>query len=104
MATFNIDSTENNTPLTYDELCYEEPLLQALESHAKSFKGRKGFCANEVWYNSGCLKSMLSRLVGYRRKDHEILGTCEAYDVVYQHLWHLLPDCNHDGACRVKFS
>ena len=85
---------------TFNDLCQMDPMLRALESHAKSFNGHKNFCANEIWYRRGGLKGMLSRLVGYCRKDHEILGTCEAYDVVYQHLWHLLPDCHHDGDCR----
>jgi hypothetical protein len=28
------------------------------------------------------------------------LRTCDAYDCAYQHLYHSLPDCRHDGNCR----
>ena len=88
--------------ITFEQLCEIEPQLRHLEMEAKSIQAGNNFCANEVWYRSGGLKSRLRTLVGNEGclSKNEILRSSEAYHIVYQHLWAILPDCRHEGGCR----
>ncbi|MCL2347325.1 MAG: hypothetical protein FWC50_03580 [Planctomycetaceae bacterium] len=87
--------------ITFYHLCQLEPRLRHLETVAKSIKAGKKFCASEVWYGPGGIKSQMRQLVGYEGcySKNEILCSDEAYDVAYQHLWSLLPNCRHRGNC-----
>jgi hypothetical protein len=64
----------------------------------------RGFCANWVWYreDAGDISPRMTivQLVGRRRRRHPVLGTGEAHDVAYQHLWELIPPCAHETRCR----
>jgi len=88
--------------ITFEQLCEIEPQLRRLEMEAKSTQAGNDFCANEVWYRSGGLKSQLRLLVGNEGclSQNPTLRSSEAYHVVYQHLWAILPDCEHEGGCR----
>jgi hypothetical protein len=88
--------------ITFDELCELEPRLRDLEMEIGLMKTGNKFCALEVWYKPRGLKSQLCQLVGNIscHKNDAILGSSEAYSVVYQHLWSLVPDCRHKGNCR----
>lgn len=33
---------------------------------------------------------------------HGVLWTSEAYDVAYEHLYGILPDCRHEGSCWTR--
>lgn len=49
-------------------------------------------CANAIWYGPGGLKERMSELAGWYARN-PALRTREAYDVAYDHLYQLLPDC-----------
>ena len=87
--------------ITFDQLCEIEPRLRLLEMEAKSIQAGDDFCANEVWYRPGGIKSRIVVLVGLEGccSKNDTLCSSEAYDVVYQHLWAILPDCRHRGDC-----
>jgi len=88
--------------MTFDKLCEIEPRLRHLEMEAKSIQAGDDFCANEVWYESGGIKSQLRKLVGNEGCDSQnpSLRSSEAYSLVYQYLWAILPNCRHAGGCR----
>ncbi|MCL2118008.1 MAG: hypothetical protein FWH27_06225 [Planctomycetaceae bacterium] len=88
--------------ITFDQLCEIEPRLRNLETETKGIQAGDDFCANEVWYRLGGIKSRLRKLVGNEGCDSQnpTLRSCDAYHVVYQHLWSILPNCRHRGACR----
>ncbi len=83
--------------LTFDDLCKLEPRLRALETAtrvAARIENRKRLyrCGNRVFYRD--IKPQLVWYVGFQRRDeHPILSTSEAYDVVYDHLYKMMPDC-----------
>jgi hypothetical protein len=87
-----------SSTITFKMLCQWEPRLRELELEAKAIEAGNDFCANEVWYRPGGLKSWLRKLVG-NEGCHPTLRTSEAYHVVYQHLWTILLDCQHEGIC-----
>jgi hypothetical protein len=80
------------------EYAQHSAVLRELEADIKACadknKGRKGFCANKVWYRE--FKKRLIRIVGDFAVD-ERLGSSAAYDVAYGYLYDLLPDCDHEG-------
>ncbi len=103
--------------MTWEELIALEPRLRQLEAEAKAYAAldrakrrmlkRFGpllpedvarwcnrFCANEVWYAWGGLKDRLCRLVGWDASRPELQNS-EAYDVAYEHLYDLLPNCRN---------
>jgi hypothetical protein len=103
-------------PWTWAALVALEPALAALEREARAVRAladRKRAllrhpcrdllppavqrwaareCANFWWYRPGGLKERMSALVGYGARD-ERLRSSAAYDVAYDHLYRLLPDC-----------
>jgi hypothetical protein len=91
----------------FDELARLEPRLRDLETRAESYRRDKNpnFCANAVWYGySGFrpgLKEMLCELVGWDVRGRRVLETEEAYDVAYDHVYELLPDCRGRCGCSV---
>jgi hypothetical protein len=88
--------------ITFEQLCHLEPRLRDLEMEIGFIKTNKKFCALEFWYKFGGMKSRLCQLVGMTscHKNDAILGSCRAYEVVYRHLWALVPDCQHRSNCR----
>ncbi len=78
---------------------YVDELIQletdVLRCAAENRRARN-FCANNMWYSF--FKPRMRKLVGDSAEDDR-LRTSKAYDTVYQYLYHLLPDCNHDGIC-----
>jgi hypothetical protein len=80
--------------LAFDDLADLEPRLEELEAEIlalRRFRRRGPFCANEVWYRR--FKPRLRLLVGWEARGHPVLTTAQAYDVAYEHLYELLPDC-----------
>lgn len=54
------------------------------------------FCANDIWYRQ--YKPSVERLAGhYAETLHPRLRTSEAYDIVYDALYELLPHCRNCG-------
>jgi hypothetical protein len=99
-------------PLTWEKLCELEPGLKSLERRvlALAKQGRRrNFCANAAWFGYGnfyCYDSprqRLPQLVGWFRPkntgdpDGTSIRSSEAYDVAYQHLYGLLPNCRRCG-------
>jgi len=91
--------------ITFDDLCALEPELAALAEHARSYRDgpkQSSFCANQVWYYGG-LKAKLCSLVGFDSKHPDPrLHTREAYDLAYQTIYYLLPDCCNCGCLTVE--
>ena len=73
-------------------------LSKSIAEHTKRHKKDKKYCANDYWYRPGGFKSQLVQLVGYGAEGEE-LKTEEAYDVCYEYLYDLLPNCKHKGLC-----
>ncbi|HKD45169.1 MAG TPA: hypothetical protein VKD24_05885 [Candidatus Angelobacter sp.] len=91
--------------LTFDDLCALEPELAALAERARSYRDgpkQSSFCANQVWYYRG-LKAKLCSLVGWFARNPDLrLHTGEAYDLAYQTIYYLLPDCRNCGCLTVE--
>lgn len=97
------------TPLTkptFAQLVKAEPRLADLaRAAARVVDDRRAasFCANAHWYGYRGLpglKPALEQLVGWgaqRRDEHPVLGTSAAYDVAYETIYCLLPDCRNCG-------
>jgi len=96
--------------LTWDEIALLHPTITATEAAVCDVAARArdgewpAWCANEYWYER--VKPMLRLAVGNEAHERLVLAdpgklrSREAYDVAYQHLWGLLPDCMHQGMCR----
>lgn len=72
------------------------PELAQLEREARAVRSFPGFCANAVWYGyrGGGFKDAVLRLVGWGAEGQPAwLKTRQAYDLAYDHLYQLLPDC-----------
>ncbi len=87
---------------TWEDLVAREPRLADLRVAAERVRDvDASFCANAVWYGYGGhlgLKPRLLRLVGWGAQNRDpVLRSCDAYDVAYQTLYDLLPDCRGCG-------
>lgn len=84
--------------MKWGDLVRAEPELGNLELAIKSVRPNdKRFCANAVWYGYGPwahrgFKARMQRLAGWDARN-PALRTQEAYDLAYDHLYSLLPDC-----------
>lgn len=94
--------------LTFEELCAAEPLLQSLKRSCTAESRRvhgssDPYCANAFWYGysdpSGGVRGRLGRIIGWGRVPQEPPELCSqaAYDVAYDTLYALLPNCTHNG-------
>ncbi len=86
---------------TWDELSVLEPRLLQLESWvrrvARENRANSEWCANAEWY--GWVKPILVMLVGWNSAHPDpMLRTERAYELAYEYLYELLPDCSHDAA------
>ncbi len=83
--------------MTFEELCKLEPALRRLAQDARSERDSRkkpSYCANDVWYCD--LKPRLVMLVGWSsRHPASVMHTDEAYDVAYDAIYHLLPNCRN---------
>ena len=81
--------------MTYKQAVKIEPALKSLELAIRQEKddgSKKAYCANGIWYPK--YKPTMVELVGnYASK--EKLRNSDAYNVVYKHLYNLLPDCRN---------
>lgn len=96
------DTNATGKRLKYAELEERDQRLSALRA-AILVVGRShpgDFCANHWWYGRRGFKSTLTTIIGnIADQPDAALRTAAAYDVAYQHLYHLLPDCRHEGIC-----
>ncbi len=80
--------------MTWEDLARLEPELRRLEQDILSLRRRsrgwRTFCANDVWYD--LFKPRLVYLAGWGARN-PALRSEEAYDLAYEHLYALLPDC-----------
>ncbi len=83
--------------LTWEELVRRQPLLGELEAmvvEVRDDPAHPSFCANNVWTQH--FEDRMFRLVGLHAERHDpVLRTREAYDLAFQHLHELLPDCRN---------
>ncbi len=84
--------------LTWSVLVEHEPRLKHLERTVRKVKdeGGESFCANEWWYERG-LKDQLVLLAGWSARNPRLRSEA-AYDLAYDRLYDLLPDCR-DCSC-----
>ncbi len=88
---------------TWEELVAREPRLAELRIAAERIRptANASFCANAAWYGYAGqlgLKPRLLCLVGWGAQNQDpVLRSCDAYDVAYQTLYALLPDCRGCG-------
>ncbi|MER3501173.1 MAG: hypothetical protein C4295_06790 [Candidatus Fervidibacterota bacterium] len=102
--------------MTWEELVAIEPALRSLEEEARAYakvdalkrqllryapllppevhRWAEHTCANYLWYRRGGLKERLSDLVGYGARN-PALRSEEAYNVAYDYLYALLPNCRN---------
>ncbi len=96
----DFDSNPEGKRLTWPELMQRDARLAALAAAVKVTQAGRDFCANTVWYAGVGFKAQLCEVVGFTSENPDAaLRTPAAYDVAYQHLYRLLPDCRHDGMC-----
>jgi hypothetical protein len=88
-------------PLTWAQMVAIEPRLAALLAEIRKIKDDKrkpAFCANMRWYDGtydrSSLKGRLLYLAGFHAAKEE-LRTMEAYDLAYDKLYSVLPDCRN---------
>lgn len=82
------------------ELAARQPRLSALRVRLEALLRRRDLCWDAVWYGEGGVKQRLSMLVGWEVEGRDdVLSSEDTYDLVYDTLYGLLPDCRHDGAC-----
>lgn len=62
--------------------------------YEKDDKSKNWYCANRVWYDR--YKERVIQAVGWESRDRNPdLHTSDAYDIVYRHLYDLLPPCRN---------
>lgn len=103
MKTF-IGDASAGTYLTPGRIFYLENRLLALRDRCERVRSTgNGFCANDVWFGHGeyrGIKPDLGRLVGhYAQHPSDVVTSEEAYKIVYDALYDLLPPCGSDCGC-----
>ena len=95
--------------VTWRDLVSLEPRLTGLQREMKvvvreSMKKGESLDVLALWYGGDDatpgVKEKLSRLVGYDRTDHSVLGTETAYDVAYEKLFDELNQLVKSASCR----
>jgi hypothetical protein len=87
--------------LNWEDLIELEPRLEQIERdvryHAEHHRTGP-YCANRFWYGYDGLgfKDRLCAVVGWG-SDGQRLRSSEAYDLAYDHLYALLPNCTHES-------
>lgn len=81
--------------MKFQDLVKLEPQLQQLADRIieETADAGAGFCANEAWYAR--YKPVLLKLAGWL-SDNPATKTEEAYDIAYDFLTELLPECDHE--------
>ena len=94
-----------NRTATFTDLVKIEPELDRIASDAKAYKKasrrQRHVCANNRWYgyfewHGEGLKPRLCRLVGWE-SSNPILQDAHAYEVAYDALYAMLPNCKNCG-------
>lgn len=86
--------------LSWKRIVEIEPRLVAAEEliEALADKGGKSFCANRHWYGyfdpEFSFKERVNRYTGWFAERPELRSEA-AYDIAYEHLYDLLPDCRN---------
>jgi len=95
---------------TWEDLIAASPDLAELERSVPSLIAGVR-CGNVMWYGYyrwghpgvryPSVRDQLIRLVGDHAPDDAapVLCTSAAYDVAYDHLYQLMPDCDHEDPC-----
>ena len=95
--------------ITWSDLVRLEPRLMGLQREMKaivreSMKKGESLDVLALWYGGDDatpgVREKLSRLVGYDRTDHPVLGTETAYDVAYEKLFAELNKLAKSAPCR----
>ena len=98
------DTNPTGARLSYRELEARDDRLVALRRRVEAVRRSAGgpFCPHTHWFgrSGGDFKRQLVDIIGWHSANPDAaLRTSDAYEVAYQHLYHLLPDCRHDGMC-----
>ena len=85
--------------MTIEQVCSIEPAIAELMREAGAIRddrAKPSFCANREWYGVGRLRWRLCSLVGWGGSNPRLRNS-EAYDVAYDAVYRLLPDCRKCG-------
>jgi hypothetical protein len=86
--------------LTWRRIANIEPRLAEAERLIKMIRdpGGESFCANDIWYGYRDIrfsfKERVNTYAGWFAEKPELRSDA-AYDIAYQHLYDLLPDCRN---------
>lgn len=85
--------------LSWSRIKRIEPRLAGVESIIECIHDpgwEEGFCANDIWYGYTdarfSFKEQVNTYTGWFA-EHPLLRSETAYDIAYEHLYDLLPDC-----------
>lgn len=90
--------------LTFQDYCRLDPRIAELAREIRAIDraaGKRPFCANAAWFAyrtpATGYRALVKSLVGWTSDaTRPELRTPEAHDVVYQTLYAMLPDCQHE--------
>jgi len=92
------DRWDDGEARDWEDLIELEPRLADIADDILRVARSKGFCANQAWYPPhGQFRTRMQNLVGWLREDKTEPRLCgqRAYHIAYDHLYNLLPNCNH---------
>jgi len=82
---------EVQSPSTFEEIRRIEPQLEGLAKEVTNLKPLSPhFCANRTWYQD--FEDRFDALVGWHAQN-PVLRSEVAYNIVFQHLYKLMPPC-----------
>lgn len=92
------DRTQKKATSRFDELLKMNGDLRLLRRTIKKEKriaaNDEYYCANDRWYR--IYKPVVVKTAGWYARD-SALNSKEDYDIAYQTLYDMLPDCRHKG-------
>ncbi len=81
--------------LTWKKIHRMSPMVRSIEHDIRFVKDDKSkvwFCANKIWYRD--FKERVIAAAGWESRDpNPEMHTQQAYDIVYRHLYEMLPPC-----------
>ena len=101
-----ISDHERNTelqagkPPSWERLVELEPrLLDLLHEGSRGSSAKGPFCRYETWYGRGGLKIRMAGLVGLGAEQPGLLTSVPAYQVAYETIFSVIPECDKNCGC-----
>jgi hypothetical protein len=88
---------------SWERLTELEPRLQDILEHAgRRPSGLPVFCRHQAWYGRDGIKVRFARLVGLGAEQPGLLTTAAAYQVAYQKIFSVIPECDANCPCQAE--